>query len=228
VAGHVERVLRQKLPAHLREQMPRRYLELEGQRLIRLVCEWLEYEATRVGFVVAATEIERTVAVAGLSLKLRLDRIDQLSDGSQLVIDYKTGSVSPSDWQPPRPEDVQLPLYAGFALGDDEELGGLVFAKLRPGEMNFAGFVGDASTTLFAGLKGYNPLVKNQLSAEMLMDWRDCIEQLARDFIDGKAAVEPRDPPRTCEYCGLETLCRIQESQPLPEEDDASEEDADE
>jgi hypothetical protein len=47
---------------------------------------------------------------------LRLDRIDRLNDGSLLVIDYKTGDVSPKSWDLPRPDDVQLPLYAGFAL----------------------------------------------------------------------------------------------------------------
>jgi hypothetical protein len=32
---------------------------------------------------------------------------------------------------------------------------------------------------------------------------------LAQDFLDGKADVDPRDPPKTCERCGLQTLCRI-------------------
>ena len=32
------------------------------------------------------------------------------------MIDYKSGDVSPKSWELPRPDDVQLPLYAGFAL----------------------------------------------------------------------------------------------------------------
>ena len=115
VAGHVQRVLAQELRPHLRERMPRRYLELEEQRLTRLVTEWLEYEAARIDFVVAETEVKRTVHLDGLTLDLRLDRIDRLSDGSLLVIDYKSGNVSPNAWELPRPDDVQLPLYAGFA-----------------------------------------------------------------------------------------------------------------
>jgi hypothetical protein len=43
------------------------------------------------------------------------------------------------------------------------------------------------------------------------MDWRDCIEQLARDFLAGRADVNPREYPKTCDRCGLQTLCRIQE-----------------
>jgi ATP-dependent helicase/DNAse subunit B len=193
--------------------MPRRYLDLEEQRLIRLVTEWLEYEAARVPFSVAATEVDRTIELTGLALRLRLDRIDELNDGSMLVIDYKTGNVAPSAWDPPRPDDVQLPLYAGFALEDEELLGGLVFAKVRPGELAFAGRVGDAAATLFPGLAKSNALMRNPLTAEMLLDWRDCIEQLTENFLAGNADVDPREYPKTCERCDLQSLCRIQEHQ---------------
>jgi probable DNA repair protein len=57
VAGHVQRTLARELRPHLRDLMPRRYLELEALRLTRLVTEWLEYEATRIEFEVAATEV---------------------------------------------------------------------------------------------------------------------------------------------------------------------------
>ena len=112
----MRRVLQKKLPPRARESMPKRYLELEETRLIDLVTEWLRYESARVPFTVAETEQKSAAAIAGLSLKLRLDRIDRLNDGSLLVIDYKTGDVSPKSWDLPRPDDVQLPLYAGFAL----------------------------------------------------------------------------------------------------------------
>jgi probable DNA repair protein len=229
VAEHVQRVFAQKLPFHLRERMPRRYLELEALRLTRLVAEWLEYEAARLPFDVAETEVKRTVQIAGLAFDLRLDRIDRLNDGTELVIDYKSGNVSPGAWELPRPDDVQLPLYAGFALDrDSEALGGLVFAKVRAGEMKFAGHVGDAAATLFAGKKGNNPLVRNPFTLEQLLDWRKCIEQLARDFLAGRAEVDPRDAPKTCERCGLQCLCRIQERAAQLEDDSEGEEASDE
>jgi hypothetical protein len=222
VAGHVRRVFAQELRPHLRERMPRRYLELEGLRLTWLVTEWLNYEAVRVPFEVADTEVKRTVQVAGLTFDLRLDRIDRLNDGTELVIDYKSGDVSPSEWDLPRPDDVQLPLYAGFAIDQNEVLSGLVFAKVRTGEMKFAGYIGDAAGTLFPGLKGTNPLVKRPFGAEQLVAWRECIEQLAKDFLAGRAEVEPREAPKTCERCGLQVLCRIQEHQAqLKAEDDS-------
>ncbi len=225
VAGHVRRVFARDLKPHLREQMPRRYLELEALRLTRLVSEWLEYEAARVSFEIAAIEDKRVVHIEGLTFDLRLDRLDRLIDETLLVIDYKSGNVSPSAWETPRPEDVQLPLYAGFALKEDELLGGLAFAKVRPGKLEFAGRIGDAAVTLFSGLKGGSSLVKNPFTAEQLLDWRDCIQQLARDFIAGRAEVDPREAPKTCIHCGLQTLCRIQEnSERLAAEDESESE----
>jgi len=222
IAGHVRRVLRDKIPAAAREQMPRRYLELEEERLIRVVSEWLEYELTRQPFEVATTEAEKQVTVDTLALNLRLDRIDRLNDGSLLVIDYKTGDVSTASWELPRPDDVQLPLYAGFALEPEEVLGGLVFAKIRAGKHCFTGRVGDARATLLGDLGMRSALVKDALTAEQLIDWRDAIEQLARDFVSGRADVNPGLYPETCKRCGLQTLCRILESRNASTEDDDS------
>jgi ATP-dependent helicase/DNAse subunit B len=211
--------------------MPRRYLELEEQRLTHLVSEWLNYESARIEFEVADTEANRTVHLAGLTFDLRFDRIDRLNDNTLLVIDYKSGQVTPKSWQLPRPDDVQLPLYAGFALNEDELLGGLVFAKVRTGDQSFTGHVGDAKATLFPGLTSISSLVKNSLTAEQLLDWKATIEQLAQDFLTGRAEVDPRDYPKTCDHCGLETLCRIpeiraQENRPLldPNEDSGEDE----
>jgi probable DNA repair protein len=220
VAAHVHRVFQDEIRSELRQRMPRRYLELEEQRLIRLVTEWLDYEATRIDFEVTETEAARTIHIAGLAFDLRLDRIDRLIDNSLLVIDYKSGEVSPKSWNLPRPDDVQLPLYAGFALEPAEKLGGLVFAKVRAGNYEFAGRVGDAKATLLGNLSNSSGLVKDSLTAEQLIDWRAHIEQLAEDFLAGRAEVDPREYPKTCERCGLQTLCRIQENQARFEAED--------
>jgi len=224
VINHVRRVVQQELSPAIRYRMPRRYLELEEQRVARHVAEWLQFESARMAFEVAETEAGRSISIAGLKFDLRLDRIDLLNDGSLLVIDYKTGNVSQKSWELPRPEDVQLPLYAGFALDRENELlGGLVFAKVRPGDKCFAGHVGNPTGTLIAGLKGTSALAKDPLTAEQLEDWRDYIEQLARDFLAGRADVDPREYPETCDRCGMQTLCRIQENRAEIESEDKPE-----
>jgi len=229
VQGHVERVLDDEMPTRARDSMPRRYLELEAARLIRLVTEWLEFERTRVPFMVAETEIDATPSIAGLALKLRLDRIDRLIDETLLVVDYKSGNVDANSWNLPRPDDVQLPQYACFALdASPNQVGGLVFAKIRAGQRTeFTGRMKDATATLLRDLNPSSILAKHRLSNEELDAWRVYIEDMARDFLAGRAIVDPRDYPKTCERCGFQALCRIQETPPPPQDEDESEEEAD-
>ena len=211
---------RSALPA----RFPARYLELEEERLTQIVTEWLEYERERLPFAVAGTEVKREVTVAGLKMKLRLDRIDQLPDGTSLVIDYKSSNVGPSAWADERPDDVQLPLYATYAMPDDLE--GLVFARIRPGDMKFCGHVRDAAGSLRGDLSKQNTLVKNPLTNEQLEEWSGRIERLGEDFLAGRADVNPKDPVKTCRNCHLHAVCRVYENQPLSAllEDDRSSE----
>jgi probable DNA repair protein len=218
VESHVRRVSQTSMPSRARECMPPRYLELEETRLVDLVTEWLRFESTRLPFTVAETEKKTAASIAGLMLRLRLDRIDRLIDNSLLVIDYKSGYVDPGSWDLPRPDDVQLPLYASFALKHSEELGGLVFAKVRRGETEFSGRVRDAKANLRGKISGNSNLVKKPLTTEQVTAWRACIEQLAVEFLSGRAVVDPRDYPDTCEHCRLYALCRIQEHPPQPGE----------
>ncbi len=221
VRDHVRKTLAQKTPPAIREQMPAMYLELEETRLVRLVTEWLEFERTRIPFSVEETEADRPVTLAGLSMNLRLDRVDRLSDASKLVIDYKTGSVDPKSWDLPRPDDVQLPLYKIFAITPVQPSlfdsyggparGGLVFAKVRTGDAAFAGRVINAQETIKPDLSANSSLVKRPLTAQQEIDWKKAIEQFATDFIHGRAEVDPRDYPKTCERCCLQAVCRIQE-----------------
>jgi RecB family exonuclease len=164
------------------------------------------------------TEARQTISIAGLQINLRLDRVDRLIDGSPLVIDYKTGTIGPDSWDLPRPDDVQLPLYKVFGLGqnliptqDAAATGGLVFAKVRPGEACFAGRVADPKATLIADLKGTSSLAKRKLTSAEESAWRVYIEQLALDFLHGRANVDPREYPKTCERCGLQSVCRVRE-----------------
>ena len=226
VRNHVRAAFAEALPPAAREAMPPAYLALEETRLVTVASEWLHFEAERVPFNIAHTEVDATAQIGGLALTLRLDRIDRLSDESHLVVDYKTGNVSPKLWELPRPDDVQLPVYAGFALESANQLpGGLVFAKVRAGQHEFAGRVLDANGQLLAGLGSRKALVKDPLTEEALRGWRAYILGLASAFIQGRAEVNPRDYPKTCERCGLQTLCRVYESRAPLDADGEEEED---
>lgn len=218
VADHVRGAVQAAMPARARESMPPRYLALEEERLLSVVTEWLEFERTRVPFTVLETEQKAGVSIAGLPLSVRLDRIDCLIDNSLLVIDYKSGNNTPASWDLPRPDDVQLPLYSTFAFpGDANQIGGLVFAKVRAGEAEFSGKVRDAKSTLRGKISANANLVRKPLTSEQLAEWKLYIENLALAFLAGRSVVNPRCYPDTCEYCGLQALCRIAENPPLSE-----------
>jgi ATP-dependent helicase/nuclease subunit B len=230
VAGHVQHALRDKIPTRARESMPQRYLELEEKRLTRLVTNWLRFEQSRAPFTVEETEVKANTTISDLELRLRLDRVDRLNDGSLLVIDYKSGAVTPKAWELPRPDDVQLPLYAAFGIDRGlGEVGGLVFAKIRPGDQSeFAGRTTNARETITPSLGANSSLVKKPLKSKDMVAWREEIEELARDFVAGRAAVDPREYPTTCERCGLQALCRVQEMQfALAEVEEAENDEAD-
>jgi RecB family exonuclease len=175
--------------------------------------------------MVLGTEIKKERLIEGLDLHLRMDRVDRLQDGKLLVIDYKTGDVAPKMWELPRPDDVQLPLYAGFGLDENTECGGLVFAKIRAGELEFVGRVENVKSTLLPDVSARSGLAKNKLTEQDMAAWREYIEQMARDFVAGEAKVDPRDGEKTCEKCGLQTLCRIAEFETASDDEEGAGED---
>ena len=107
-------------------------------------------------------------------------------------------------------------------------IGGLVFAKIRPDKREFSGCVVDAKSTLLPKLRPNTNLVKLPLTQDQLFDWHDTIEQLATDLLAGRAEVDPRAYPETCNNCGLQTLCRILENRQPVDDDAETEEAADE
>ncbi len=227
VGGVVGEVMRKEFPEErgADARYPARLLDLEKKRLTGLVVEWLQYERKRWSFRVAGTELKRSVTIAGLSMTVQPDRIDVLADGRLLVIDYKTGTVTPAMWMGDRPDDVQLPLYAGFAMegmgedgqkeGQGDRLEGLVFAQMQAGKMAFCGRVREARGRLMRDLSGGSSLVAEPLTDAQLEHWRATIERLAAEFLAGDAEVDPKAGASTCRRCGMQTICRIHENQPL-------------
>jgi hypothetical protein len=130
-----------------------------------------------------------------------------------VLIDYKTGyRVTPKDWEPPRPDDPQLPLYAVSA---PEALSAVAFAKVRPGTMRFTGF---------SKTKGLVPNVREAKHwPSLLADWKKEADALAGAFGCGEAAVDPKRDLKTCLRCDLQTLCRVYEKFNVLEEEEDEE-----
>ncbi|MCG8324817.1 MAG: PD-(D/E)XK nuclease family protein, partial [Thiotrichales bacterium] len=177
-----------------------RFRQLEAQRLTRLVTNWLQFELERPDFTVLATEKGHHVNFAGITLGIRLDRMDQLQDGRLVIIDYKTGSANPADWDGERPSEPQLPLYAVTCEGD---VAALVFARLKPGDMSYSGLAQE-DDLIPGGI-----MVADDWS-NRLLSWRQNLTGLGEEFINGVADVAPKDE-KSCRACELHSLCRIHE-----------------
>ena len=163
---------------------------LEQDRLQRLLTEWLQVERTRTDFEVVERETPRRVDAGGLQLDLKVDRIDRMPSGKYIVLDYKTSDkLNVDDWDGERPDAPQLPLYA---VKSGREVEGVYYAKLVPNETELLGHAGDAL-------------------AWRVPEWTKVVDQLGSSFLRGDAAVDPKYPVKTCEFCDLHSLCRIAE-----------------
>ena len=178
-----------------------RFAQLERNRLVKLVCVWLDVERSRSPFSVAALEAEQLFAIGGVEVKMKADRIDRLQSGGEMIIDYKTGKTSINDWFGERPNEPQLPLYA---LAHEGSVEAITFASLRPERCAFQGVSKDEDVA-----KGINQSKIDWQVQQGL--WRDALTALAKEFRQGRAVVDPKDGNKTCQFCDLGPLCRINE-----------------
>ena len=141
--------------------------------------------------------------VGPLELQVRLDRIDRLPDGREVLLDYKTGKCGPADWDGARPAPARLPVYA---TTHDGKLAAVAFAQLVPGEMGFQGR---------AQRSGVLPNATCPADwAGMVQEWRGVLTDLATGYAEGRAATDPKKHDQTCRICDLHPLCRIRERNP--------------
>ncbi len=195
--------------------------EIEKQRLINLVLEWLEQEKLRQPFEVVAVEQEISTSVGDLKLHLYVDRIDERPDGHRCIIDYKTGEATVGGWQGERPDDPQLPLYS---IIQQQPVSTVAFASIRAGECQYIGATKDKeqfsiSYEKFKKIRQV-PVLKENLSLKsypnwnaMLSEWREVIGRLAKAHISGDAAIDPKQPSLTCRYCDAHPVCRLSDWQ---------------
>jgi probable DNA repair protein len=192
--------------------LPPRQRNLEKRRLAVLARQWLGIEMQRTPFRVEGTEITRQLAIGSLRIRTRVDRIDQLEDGSLVVLDYKTGRPDPGQWFDDRVTEPQLPAYC-LDL-PHRQIAAVLFAVVR-GKRSEAGFSGLARVPEdWPGLsrKSTEALLKEkQWDAldDVLDHWSKALTALAGAFTRGEASVDPVSYEVACKYCDLTPLCRI-------------------
>ena len=202
--------------------MTPRFKAIERQRIESLLLTFLQRESTRQEFEVIAREQEYHWQFDRLSLNLKIDRIDRLGDNSLALIDYKTGrSISSKPtWLEPRPEDMQLPLYFTVASAKLEDpVSSVNIAQINIEKTAYSGI--SASGNFHHSIKAFSAQ-ENLDSAEAELSsaqswhqlthaWQEKVKLFATEFSTGKANVSPANGTRSCKYCELQGLCRIQE-----------------
>jgi hypothetical protein len=201
----LDRVRWQSLPAAIASG--------ESQRLSETLRAWLNaIERDRPPFAVRDTELTLPLALGGIRIALRIDRVDSLADGGVAVIDYKSGrAVAPVKWFAPRPSGTQVGLYA-LALAatpDPPPVRAAVYAQLKAGEIDVKGLVADAGAWPPMKTAAESRSVPFANWAQIEAGWAQRFGALARDFARGASPVAPRDA-QCCKNCDLHALCRIQ------------------
>ncbi|WP_161635174.1 PD-(D/E)XK nuclease family protein [Desulfovermiculus halophilus] len=196
------REMRGKRPLSLSKE----YAVLERRRLMDLLAEWLDLERRRSPFQVHSLEKRLDVSIGGLQLNVAADRIDRLDNGKLVVIDYKTGRHTMSEWFQDRPVEPQVPLYSLFC---PDPVAGVYFGVVRKGESCFVGLGEEAD--IVPGCKAFDQhaSLREFTSWTGLLDhWKTRLEDLAAEVLRGHARAEP-STRQTCTRCDLHPLCRI-------------------
>ena len=116
----------------------RQLFRLEQQRVAKLLRDVVALDSTRDDFEIADVEGALQATIAGLPLRLRVDRIDRLSSAELLILDYKTGSRKAFLGANGLPKDMQLVVYA-IAIGAEVSDLGLVNIDSRSTAIDGAG-----------------------------------------------------------------------------------------
>ncbi|NKB31817.1 MAG: hypothetical protein GKR91_01825 [Pseudomonadales bacterium] len=201
------------LVSRFRDIMTPGFQRIEQQRIHNLLNKFVQAEKARPPFKVLLREHALGQRIDNLSLNIRIDRIDRLENDALLLVDYKTGkyTVSSKSWLDDRPEDMQLPLY--YVIADNNELQPVDAVGIAHINAEKIGHSGVAATNSFS--KEVKPIEEERWSelswSQTTESWAIKVQLFAAEFNRGDCAVSPVDTTKTCTYCGLQSLCRIQE-----------------
>lgn len=194
--------------------MTPRFTQLEETRITVLLSLFLELDRQRISFDILAQEKKYIWHYGNLQLTIKIDRIDRLDNGALALIDYKTGksATKRESWLEQRPEDMQLPFY--FAVASAQEspsVDAISIAYVNIEKLEYSGLA--ANENFIGSVTAVNQDDSFNVSWAELTDlWRHRVEGLAEEFVTGAASVSPVNGLKTCQYCQLQPLCRINEA----------------
>jgi probable DNA repair protein len=193
--------------------LPPQVLQIEQKRLHQVLNDSLDLECQRADFSVQECEKKFNLNLDGLPLNLSIDRIDCLTDGRLVVIDYKTGNrVDFKSWADERIAEPQLPIYAVLAL-QGQDVAAVCFAKVRSDECKFSGLAAEAGLLpkVLELSNGRNKAFKNFTDWSALLDhWHASLKAIAAEIKAGEASVRVNKESDFV-YCDVLPLLRLPE-----------------
>lgn len=196
-------------------ELGKKYIENEKELIVERMLLWQTSELDRPPWSVFEVEKERSIAIGKFEFNMRVDRIDELGNSKKVVIDYKTGTVTPKDWNPERPIEPQMPLYANAVAKSHA----VVYELIASDKTSYKGC--SSKDLKIDGVKTAQELYGRTFSA-LKKEWRSSLVEIIKEFETGRAVVDPQDNGKVCQYCHLEDFCRvfddIRQESPIPTE----------
>ena len=207
------------LKAPVRERVGLSTLDLERQRLIGILAAWLEVEGSRdISFTVELSEESLEWDCDGLNLSLKVDRVDRLSTGQRIVIDYKSSAgQSAIDWSQSPLKSPQLPCYSQV-ITDVETIAIGQVSINEPDYLTLGADIGlddaDKKSKKAMDRAGVSELAG--LKDQWLVDLRSLVSA----FVNGSGT--PTPSPNACRYCHYAAICRAHAVSDWDAEEDMS------
>jgi len=157
------------------DELHQRLLNLERNRLVLLLHDFVRAEGFRDAFKVVDLEKGLAYNKFGVSLGLRVDRIDRLANGDLLIIDYKTGLPKHFLNGAGDLTDLQLVVYAAAHTGP---IGGLAMMNVDSRLVQGKG----------AGAGGFSKLYVEEWT-ETLARWQAEVDKSVSEMAAGDVRV---------------------------------------
>jgi hypothetical protein len=186
------------------------FIDLEAKRIADLCYNYIiNYDLNRSDFKLIHIEKKLTVKLEEFLIKIKVDRIDELTTGELLIIDYKTGRLgfnpfNLNNYQDLNIDDPQLFIYSLYK----KNIKAVLLANIRTEKIEFIGLI-DSKIKIF----NTTELKTKLLSID---DWQNYLNKiyaklykLIHEFKQGIATVKPKYLNNTCRICELQKFCRI-------------------
>ncbi|HRE31228.1 MAG TPA: PD-(D/E)XK nuclease family protein, partial [Candidatus Berkiella sp.] len=190
---------------YIKPNTPIPYLQVEKNRLLIILHDYLKLEKERKPFKVVAVEWQKEYELLEMTFRLRIDRVDKTELNETILIDYKSGQFQLTQIWGDRPKAPQLPLYYLATIAEQPQA--LCVAKLNRQTDGYEGI--SRHSLAIKGIKELTFMPWEELESY----WSGTLSTLVASFKKGDAMASPLEGAATCRYCALTSFCRINEQE---------------